>query len=88
MEIHVDGEGAQALFDAIEAAPFSPEFRKSFIDEILTAPGLRFGCPGVKGFFDCADMTADQTGDWTVRSRLSPVGERMVAALRALTPTA
>jgi hypothetical protein len=85
MQIHIDGEGAQSLFDTIEAAPFSEGFRRSFIDEILTAPGLRFGAPGVQGLFDGSNMTTVETGDLTVHARLSRAGELMVAAIRALT---
>jgi len=87
MQMFIDGEGAEPLFDAIKAAPFSPEFAQSFIDEILTAPWLRFGGPGFEGFFDCRDMAAlgGEASDLLVRVRLGRAGKLMISALRALT---
>jgi hypothetical protein len=84
MQIFIDGEGAEPLFDAIKAAPFSSAFKQSFIDEILTTPGLRFGALGILGFFDGAGIVALGTGDYRSLTKLSRAGELMTAALRAL----
>jgi hypothetical protein len=84
LQIFIDGEGAEPLFDAIKEAPFSPAFKQLFIDEILTAPGLRFGARGILGFFDGAGMEALGTGDYVSFTKLSRAGELMAAALRAL----
>jgi len=85
MEIHIEFEGCDPLFEAINAAPFSDAFKASFIDEILTTPGLRFGATGIQGLFDGRDVTAGQTGDLLVHAQLSRTGEAMAAAIRALT---
>ena len=87
MEIHIEFEGCDPLFEAINAAPFSDGFKASFISEILTSPGLRFGGSGINGLFDGTDMTTSdtETGDLFVHARLSGSGELMAAALRALT---
>ena len=84
MQIFIDGEGAEPLFDAIKAAPFSDSFKQLFIDEILTAPGLRFGAFGILGLFDGSDIAALETGDFVTRTKLSRAGELMTSALRAL----
>jgi hypothetical protein len=85
MEIHIEFAGCDPLFDAINSAPFSEGFKASFIDEILTSPGLRFCSTGVNGLFDGSDMATSETGDLHVQARLSRTGELMVTALRALT---
>jgi hypothetical protein len=85
MEIHIEFEGCDPLFDAINSAPFSDTFKGSFIDEILTAPRFRFCSTGVNGLFDGSDMATSETGDLNVQTRLSRTGELMVTALRALT---
>jgi hypothetical protein len=85
MEIHIEFEGFDPLFDAINSAPLSDTFKASFINEILTAPRLRFCSTGVNGLFDGSDMTTTETGDLHVQARLSRTGELMVTALRALT---
>jgi hypothetical protein len=85
MKIHIEFDGCDLLFEAINAAPFSDAFKASFIDEILTTPGLRFGGAGIQGLFDGRDMTTGETGDLLVHARLSRTGEAMAAAIRALT---
>ena len=84
MEIHIEAKGCDPLFDAINSGPFSDKFKASFINEILTTTGLRFGGAGILGFFDGSDIVATGTGDYITRARLSRAGELMVAALRAL----
>ena len=51
MRIFIEDNETAPLFEAIETAPFSPAFKAAFIDEILSAPGLRFGAAGILGFF-------------------------------------
>jgi hypothetical protein len=73
MRIHIDGELAEPFFEAINDAPFSDAFKASFINEVLTTPGLRFGASGILGFFDGADITAIDgfTDEFVTRARLS-----------------
>jgi|HubBroStandDraft_1064217.scaffolds.fasta_scaffold1500516_2 hypothetical protein len=86
MQIHIDGELAEPFFTAINEAPFSEEFKKLFINEVLTAPGLRFGASGILGFFDGSDISAigGSADQFVTRARISGPGELMIAALRAL----
>ena len=81
----MEDAGANRLSDAIEAAPFSPSFKAAFINEVLASSRLRWGIPGVQGFFDGTNVTALETGDFLFKIDCSPVGKLMIAALRALT---
>ena len=74
--------------DSINAAPFSPEFQQSFIDEITASHCLRFGGPGFQGLFDGAGVPTGIAGDAVFHTNLSGAAEMMLAALRALTPAA
>jgi hypothetical protein len=84
VQIFIDGEGAEPLFQAILAAPFSERFKQSFINEILTAPGPRGGLLCCLGLFNSAGIEALPTSDHVTRTKLSRSGELMIAALRAL----
>jgi hypothetical protein len=82
--IHIEGDGAEPLFEAINASRFSASFKRAYIDEILTTPTLRFGGPGFEGLFESAGMTATEAGNFLVHVRASRTGELMISALPAL----
>jgi hypothetical protein len=86
MEILIEDAGAQELFAAIEASPFSLPFRQAFCREILATVGVGFGHPGLEGLFDSSDVSALATGDWCVRVGLTTSGKLLAAALRTLAP--